>query len=79
MTSERGATLTLSKLTGIFGDEKRLGTEKSLLAVGSVINELSPELLRFGTISCPVRITHGRCGCTGWFDSATDHGLCCCP
>lgn len=36
-----GATLTLSKLTGIFGDEKRLGTEKSLLAVGSVINELS--------------------------------------
>ena len=36
-----GATLTLSKLTGIFGDEKRLGTEKALLAVGSVINELS--------------------------------------
>ncbi len=36
-----GATLTLSKLTGIFGDEKRLGTEQSLLAVGSVINELS--------------------------------------
>lgn len=37
----KGATLTLSKLTGIFGDEKRLGTEKSLLSVGSVINELS--------------------------------------
>lgn len=36
-----GATLTLSKLTGIFGDEKRLGTEKALLSVGSVINELS--------------------------------------
>ena len=36
-----GATLTLSKLTSIFGDEKRLGTEKALLAVGSVINELS--------------------------------------
>lgn len=36
-----GATLTLSKLTGIFGDEERLGTERSLLAVGSVINELS--------------------------------------
>lgn len=36
-----GATLELSKLTGIFGDEKRLGTERSLLAVGSVINELS--------------------------------------
>lgn len=36
-----GATLTLSKLTNIFGDEKRLGTEKALLAVGSVINELS--------------------------------------
>lgn len=35
------ATLTLSKLTGIFGVEKELGTEKSLLAVGSVINELS--------------------------------------
>lgn len=36
-----GATLTLSKLTSIFGDEERLGTEQSLLAVGSVINELS--------------------------------------
>ena len=36
-----GATLTLSKLTTIFGDEERLGTERSLLAVGSVINELS--------------------------------------
>lgn len=35
------ATLQLSKLTGIFGDEKRLGTEKALLSVGSVINELS--------------------------------------
>ena len=36
-----GATLELSKLTSIFGDEKRLGTEKALLSVGSVINELS--------------------------------------
>ena len=36
-----GATLILSKLTNIFGDEARLGTERSLLAVGSVINELS--------------------------------------
>lgn len=36
-----GATLTLSKLTNIFGDEECLGTEKALLAVGSVINELS--------------------------------------
>ena len=36
-----GATLTLSKLTGIFGDEAKYGTEKSLLKVGSVINELS--------------------------------------
>lgn len=36
-----GATLTLSKLTNIFGDEARLGTEKSLLAVSSVINDLS--------------------------------------
>lgn len=36
-----GATLTLSKLTDIFGDEKRLGTERALLSVGSVINELS--------------------------------------
>lgn len=36
-----GATLTLSKLTGIFGDEQRLGTEKALLSVGSVVNELS--------------------------------------
>ena len=36
-----GATLTLSKLTSIFGDETRLGTEKALLSVGSVVNELS--------------------------------------
>lgn len=36
-----GATLTLSKLTNIFGDEKRYGTEQALLKVGSVINELS--------------------------------------
>lgn len=36
-----GATLTLSKLTNIFGDEERLGTERALLAVGSVINESS--------------------------------------
>ena len=36
-----GATLVLSKLTSIFGDEERLGTEKALLSVGSVINELS--------------------------------------
>lgn len=36
-----GATQTISKLTNIFGDEERLGTEKSLLAVGSVVNELS--------------------------------------
>lgn len=36
-----GAALTLSKLTGIFGDEQRYGTEQSLLKVGSVINELS--------------------------------------
>ena len=35
------ATLTISKLTGIFGDEERLGTEKAMLSVGSVINELS--------------------------------------
>lgn len=36
-----GATLTLSKLTGIFDIDKKYGTEKSLLKVGSVINELS--------------------------------------
>lgn len=36
-----GATLTLSKLTGIFGVEEKYGTEQSLLKVGSVINELS--------------------------------------
>lgn len=36
-----GATLILSKLTDIFGDKQALGTERSLLAVGSVINELS--------------------------------------
>ena len=36
-----GATLTLSKLTGVFGTEAVYGTEQSLLKVGSVINELS--------------------------------------
>lgn len=36
-----GATLTLSKLTGVFGEEARYGTGQSLLKVGSVINELS--------------------------------------
>lgn len=36
-----GATLILSKLTNIFGDDERLGTEQALLSVGSVINELS--------------------------------------
>lgn len=36
-----GATVTLSKLTGVFGDEERYGTEQALLKVGSVINELS--------------------------------------
>ncbi len=36
-----GATLTLSKLTGVFGYEQMYGTEQSLLKVGSVINELS--------------------------------------
>ncbi len=36
-----GATLTLSKLTGVFGVEDKYGTEQSLLKVGSVINELS--------------------------------------
>lgn len=35
------APMTLSKLTGIFGDEERYGTEQSLLKVGSVINVLS--------------------------------------
>lgn len=36
-----GATLRLSKITGIFGDEEKYGTEQSLLKVGSVINDLS--------------------------------------
>lgn len=36
-----GATLTLSKLTGIFGLKGQYGTEQSLLKVGSVVNELS--------------------------------------
>ena len=36
-----GATLTLSKLTDIFGDKMKYGVEDSLLKVGSVINELS--------------------------------------
>lgn len=35
------AALSISKLTGIFGDEEKYGTEKALLKVGSVINELS--------------------------------------
>lgn len=36
-----GATLTISKLTDIFGDRQRFGVEQSLLKTGSVINELS--------------------------------------
>lgn len=36
-----GATLTLSKLTGVFGVEEQYGTEAALLKTGSVINELS--------------------------------------
>lgn len=36
-----GATLELSKLAGVFGVEAELGTEKALLSVGSVVNELS--------------------------------------
>ena len=36
-----GATLTLSKLTDIFGLEAQMGTEESLIRVGSVINDLS--------------------------------------
>lgn len=36
-----GATLTLSKLTDIFGDKDRFGVEQSLLKTGSVINDLS--------------------------------------
>lgn len=36
-----GATLTLSKLTDMFGDRERYGVEQSLLKTGSVINELS--------------------------------------
>lgn len=35
------ATLSLSKLAGIFGYEGQYGTEQSLLKVGAVINELS--------------------------------------
>ncbi len=36
-----GATLTLSKIAGAFGEEDKYGTEQALLKVGSVINELS--------------------------------------
>lgn len=36
-----GATLTLSKIAGVFGEEQRYGTEQALLKVGSVINDLS--------------------------------------
>lgn len=36
-----GATLTLSKIAGAFGEEERYGTEQALLKTGSVINELS--------------------------------------
>ncbi|MDE7081607.1 MAG: phage tail tape measure protein, partial [Muribaculaceae bacterium] len=36
-----GATLTLSKLAGLFGIEEKYGTEAGLLKVGSVINDLS--------------------------------------
>lgn len=36
-----GATLTISKLTDIFGAKEKYGVEESMLKVGSVINELS--------------------------------------
>ncbi len=36
-----GATLSLSKIAGAFGQEDKYGTEQALLKVGSVINELS--------------------------------------
>ncbi len=36
-----GATLTISKLTDIFGAKEMYGVEQSMLKVGSVINELS--------------------------------------
>ena len=36
-----GATLTLSKIAGAFGEEDKYGTEQALLKVGSVVNELS--------------------------------------
>lgn len=36
-----GATLVISKLTGVFGIEKEYGTEQSLLKAGSVINDLA--------------------------------------
>ena len=35
------ATIKISKLAGIFGEEARLGTERALLSVGSAVNELS--------------------------------------
>ena len=53
-----GATLEISKLTNIFGDEKALGTEKSMLAVGSVINELSQNC----TAAAPYFSVYGRSG-----------------
>lgn len=73
-----GATLTLSKLTNIFGDEERLGTEKALLAVGSVINELSQNC----TASAPYLAnwtTPCWCRRTGEYDHSADNGFCCCP
>lgn len=36
-----GATMVISKLTGVFGYEEMYGTEQSLLKVGSVVNDLS--------------------------------------
>ena len=67
-----GATLTLSKLTTIFGDEQRLGTEKALLSVGSVINE---ELHGIRPLPRRVRTEAGRSRSASGHVHTRDYGL----
>lgn len=70
-------TLTLSKLTNIFGDEERLDTEKVLLAVGSVINELSQNCTASVTYLANFAQHMDGVGTQGEDDYSGNNGICC--
>ena len=70
-------TLTLSKLTNIFGDEERLDTEKVLLAVGSVINELSQNCTASVTYLANFAQRMAGVGTQGEDDYSGNNGICC--